>query len=145
MNVNNRKALFAIVLVSVDLILINAGYLISFLIKFGWNIPERNMEAYLSTWPWLTLTALCLLFFYRLYGSYKWRWAEVFASIISCNNFSVSVLAKTAVVKRANEMIKKITKFNFKFFLYISIILSFILEFYKFTDKIEEIYYASLV
>jgi len=98
MNVNNRKALFAIVLVSVDLILINAGYLISFLIKFGWNIPERNMEAYLSTWPWLTLTALCLLFFYRLYGSYKWRWAEVFASIICVVFFQA--LAAMAVTKR---------------------------------------------
>lgn len=92
MNVNSRKALFAIVLVSVDLILINAGYLISFLLKFGWNIPARNMEAYLSTWPWLTISALCLLFFYRLYGSYRWRWSEVFASII-CVVFFQALIA----------------------------------------------------
>lgn len=82
MKQENKRVLFIIIVVLADLLLINAGYLVSFLIKFGWNIPERNFTAYLSTWPWLTISALGLLFFYRLYGSYRWRWAEVFASII---------------------------------------------------------------
>jgi exopolysaccharide biosynthesis polyprenyl glycosylphosphotransferase len=51
-------------------------------LKFGWNIPPGNFYSYLTTWPWLTLSALALLYFYQLYGSYRWRWAEVFASLV---------------------------------------------------------------
>ncbi|TEB09727.1 sugar transferase [Pelotomaculum propionicicum] len=77
-----KSMLFQITLLVLDLVLINLGYLLAFLIKFGWNIPAINFAAYLSTWPWLTLAALSLFYFYGLYGSYRWRWAEVFASLI---------------------------------------------------------------
>lgn len=82
MEVQKNKTLFRIILVIIDLLFINLGYILAFLIKFGWSIPEENFTPYLSTWPWLTLSALALFYFYRLYGSYRWRWAEVFASLI---------------------------------------------------------------
>lgn len=82
MEIQKSKIPFRIALIIVDLALINLGYILAFLLKFGWNIPERNLTPYLSSWPWLTLTALALFYFYRLYGSYRWRWAEVFASLI---------------------------------------------------------------
>ena len=63
-----------------DLALVNLGYILAFVLKFGWDIPYYNFEAYISTWPWLTLSALAFFCFYRLYGSYHWRWTEVFAS-----------------------------------------------------------------
>ncbi|MCG9966622.1 sugar transferase [Pelotomaculum terephthalicicum JT] len=76
------KILFLTGLALVDLVLINLGYLLAFLIKFRGHIPEYNLTSYLTTWPWLTATALVLFYFYKLYGSYRWRWAEVFASLI---------------------------------------------------------------
>ena len=82
METQNNKVFFKILLVFFDLALINLGYILAFLLKFGWSIPEYNFDPYLSAWPWLTLSALALFYFYQLYGSYRWRWAEVFASLI---------------------------------------------------------------
>jgi len=58
-----NKFLFRAALALVDLALINLGYLLAFWLKFGWDIPEENFAAYLSTWPWLTLAALAGLLF----------------------------------------------------------------------------------
>jgi exopolysaccharide biosynthesis polyprenyl glycosylphosphotransferase len=82
MEIQKNKILFRTLLIIIDLALINMGYIIAFLLKFRWNIPEGNFISYLTTWPWLTLSALALFYFYQLYGSYRWRWAEVFASLI---------------------------------------------------------------
>lgn len=82
MFVQKNKRLFLLTLVFIDLVLVNLGYVLAFLIKFGWNIPQENIAPYHSTWPWLTLSALAFFCFYKLYGSYRWRWAEVFASLI---------------------------------------------------------------
>lgn len=38
----------------VDLVLVNMGYALVFLVKFGWNIPQKNIVPYLTTKPWLT-------------------------------------------------------------------------------------------
>lgn len=82
MEIQKNKIPFRITLIIVDLALINLGYLLAFLLKFGWNIPIYNFASYHSSWLWLTLSALALFYFYRLYGGYRWRWAEVFASLI---------------------------------------------------------------
>ncbi|MHB1043810.1 MAG: sugar transferase [Eubacteriales bacterium] len=77
-----RLFYFKIILVLVDLALVNAGYLLTFLLRFGLPVPKENFQSYLASWPWLTLTALALLYFYRLYSGYRWRWAEIFAGIL---------------------------------------------------------------
>lgn len=33
----------------VDLVLVNLGYALVFLVKFGWNIPQKNIVPYLTT------------------------------------------------------------------------------------------------
>lgn len=73
---------FFALLVAVDLLLVNAGYILAFHLKFFGEIPQYNLSAYYATWPWLSLTALALLYFYRLYGPYRWRWTEIFAGLI---------------------------------------------------------------
>lgn len=73
--------LIRFLIILVDLILVNLGYIIAFWLKFGWHIPTVNSTAYFITWPWLTLSALSLFYFYKLYGGYRWRWGEVFASL----------------------------------------------------------------
>lgn len=81
--INGQKKLWAAALfVTVDLLLLHAGYLAAFWLKFGWSVPPENLAAYRLTWPWLTLTAAVLFYFYGLYGSYRWRWTEVFASLL---------------------------------------------------------------
>ncbi|MFX4262058.1 sugar transferase [Pelotomaculum propionicicum] len=92
MEIHKSRIPFRITLIIIDLALINLGYILAFLLKFGWNIPKYNFAPYLSSWPLLTLCALALFYFYRLYGSYRWRWAEVFASLI-CVVFFMALAA----------------------------------------------------
>jgi exopolysaccharide biosynthesis polyprenyl glycosylphosphotransferase len=82
--VHNRGKLFLfkIVLVLADLALFNAGYILVFYLRYGWPVPIYNFAPYLATWPWLSATALALMYFYRLYSGYRWRWAETFAGIL---------------------------------------------------------------
>lgn len=83
MQIINRKILlFKLLLVIADIFLVHIGYLLAFFMKFGWNIPGENLTPYLNTWPWLTLSAFMLFYFYKLYGGYRWRWGEVFASLV---------------------------------------------------------------
>lgn len=78
----NKRFWFLTALVIVDILLINAGYILAFLLRFGGKLPGVNLSAYFATWPWLSLTALILLYSYRLYGPFRWRWNEIFAGII---------------------------------------------------------------
>lgn len=78
----DRRYWFLTVLIAADLLLVNAGYLLSFFIKFGGEMPDYNLSAYIATWPWLSLSAAVLLYFFRLYGPYRWRWNEIFAGLI---------------------------------------------------------------
>ncbi|TEB16164.1 UDP-N-acetylgalactosamine-undecaprenyl-phosphate N-acetylgalactosaminephosphotransferase [Pelotomaculum sp. FP] len=83
MQILNRKTLlFKLLFVLVDIFLIHLGYVLAFFMKFGWTIPDENLTPYLNTWPWLTLSALSLFYFYKLYSGYRWRWGEVFASLV---------------------------------------------------------------
>lgn len=81
MQLQRYNVLVKLLIIMVDLILINLGYAIAFWFKFGWHIPGENSTAYIITWPWLTLSALSLFYFYKLYSGYRWRWGEVFASL----------------------------------------------------------------
>lgn len=82
MDIKKNKIIFRTGLILIDLALINLGYVLAFLIRYSGNLPAYNFTAYLSTWPWLTMSALAFFYFYKLYGSYRWRWREVFASLI---------------------------------------------------------------
>jgi len=79
---NSRMLIFRLTLIIVDLAIINAGYLLSFMFRFQGEMPVYNLSSYYATWPVLTVSALALLYFYRLYGSYRWRWTEIFAGIL---------------------------------------------------------------
>lgn len=82
MHINKNSILFQIILIFFDIVLINAGYIIAFFVKFGRAIPEFNLASYLAIWPWLTLSACALFYFYGLYGGQRRRWGELFASLV---------------------------------------------------------------
>lgn len=87
----SRRFWFWVLLVLVDILLVNAGYIIAFYIKFDGGLPQYNISSYYATWPWLSLTSVLLLYFYRLYGSFHWRWTEVFAGLICVVFFQATV------------------------------------------------------
>jgi lipopolysaccharide/colanic/teichoic acid biosynthesis glycosyltransferase len=57
-----------------DLILVHAGYLGAFLIRFGGVLPDANFQAYLQSAPGLTLLALGLFLSYGLYDLRPQSW-----------------------------------------------------------------------
>lgn len=82
MHIDKNSIFFQTFLIFVDIVLINAGYIIAFFMKFGRAIPEFNLASYLAIWPWLTLSACALFYFYGLYGGQRRRWGELFASLV---------------------------------------------------------------
>ncbi|PJB29789.1 hypothetical protein CO110_03950 [Candidatus Desantisbacteria bacterium CG_4_9_14_3_um_filter_40_11] len=57
--------------VIIDALLINAGIIASFLIRFGGNLPSENFEAYHAMW--MVITSIMLL---ALYGSGAYLWKK---------------------------------------------------------------------
>lgn len=65
-----------------DVILVNGGYLLAFLIRFGGSLPHANWDAYWATAPWITVATLILFYSYGLYTPGRYRWEEIFTSLI---------------------------------------------------------------
>jgi exopolysaccharide biosynthesis polyprenyl glycosylphosphotransferase len=65
-----------------DIILLNAGYLLAFLLRFGGELPKTNWEAFLATAPWITLIAIILFYGYGLYTPGRRRFEEIFAALV---------------------------------------------------------------
>jgi len=59
----------------INLILVNLGYLISFIIRYGLSIPERSFLPYKKSFVFLTLIYLSALFLFRVYKNrFKSSW-----------------------------------------------------------------------
>jgi len=54
-----------------NIVLINAGFLISFLIRYGPSIPEYNFTPYKRSFVFLTLIHISALSFFRLQSLQK--------------------------------------------------------------------------
>ena len=64
-----------IILFLIDIVLINLGFLLSFLAKYGYALPERNFIPYKKSFVFLTLIYISALSFFRVYKSrFKSSW-----------------------------------------------------------------------
>ena len=79
---NGPKTAFNFVQLVGDIVLVNAGIIIAFLIRFQGNLPEFNFRPYLIMVPFISVLAVLLFNFYGLYYTMKQKWSEVFASLI---------------------------------------------------------------
>jgi len=67
----------------VDIILINIGFLLSFWIRYGLFLPERNFTSYKSSFVFLTLIYMSALAIFRVYKSrFRSSW-ELFKRVFS--------------------------------------------------------------
>lgn len=66
-----------------DLLLVHAGYIIAFYIRFG-TIPEHNLQAYIYITPWLTIAAFIIFYGYGFYSasSVRQQWDEILSGLI---------------------------------------------------------------
>jgi FlaA1/EpsC-like NDP-sugar epimerase len=64
-----------IILLLIDIILINLGFLSSFLLRYGLPVPDRIFRPYKSSFIFLTLIYIAALSFFRVYKSrFKSSW-----------------------------------------------------------------------
>lgn len=60
-----RKSIFTVLVILVDIVLINVGYYLAFLIKFNFNPPRFNISPYIEIIPFIILAGLL---YFDLYG-----------------------------------------------------------------------------
>lgn len=77
---DNAKKFHKIIIVLVDLLLINAAYILAFLFKFNGDLPDFNFTPYIDTAPFITIAALIL---FDLFGILKFYKKTLYDFIIS--------------------------------------------------------------
>lgn len=93
---------FIVLSVALDALLINVGFLLAYLLRFGGRLPEFNFEPYLSLAPVLTLAFLGAGYIYGLYEPERTEnpWAIVRAVILAV---TVGALMTFAIAFVAGE------------------------------------------
>lgn len=90
-----RKAekYYKIAIVLVDLLLINAAYILAFLIRYNWMLPSFNFEPYIQAAPFITIAALIYFDLFGLLKFYRKSLQEIALSILK----SIFILSITTV------------------------------------------------
>jgi len=78
---NAGKPGWTLGVMAVDVLLVNAATVLSFLIRFLGRLPA-NFGAYVTLWPWLSLVFVILLQVYSLYNIRRKKWPEIVVSLI---------------------------------------------------------------
>lgn len=62
--------------------LVNAGFILAFLIRFQGKLPATNFDPYLKLFPWITLAAVIFFNVYGLYYTVRRSWRDILSSLI---------------------------------------------------------------
>jgi exopolysaccharide biosynthesis polyprenyl glycosylphosphotransferase len=84
-----KRRFVGLLLAVADLVVLYGGYLLSFLILFGRDIPDRNWDAFVLLAPWMGLAALIIFNFFDLYANSNRR---------SYDNFLYSILLSSGLL-----------------------------------------------
>lgn len=89
----SKDKIFNFIIIMIDLILINFGFYIAFMLKFNFNPPEVNIVPYIEIIPFITIAALLYLDLYGLLAVFKKSLYETLYSIF----FAVVLLGITTM------------------------------------------------
>ena len=84
---------YKIAIVLVDLVLINAAYVLAFLIRYNWTLPSFNFAPYIQAAPFVTIAGLIYFDFFGLLKFYRKSLQEIALSILK----SIFILSVTTV------------------------------------------------
>jgi len=84
---------YKVAIVLVDLLLINVAYVLAFLIKFDFSLPDFNFTPYMEAMPFITVAALVYLDIYGLLKFYRKTFYDAVISVF----FVVFLLGITTV------------------------------------------------
>lgn len=90
-----RKAekFYKVAIILVDLALINAAYVLAFLVRYNWTLPAFNFEPYVASAPFITSAALVYFDFFGLLKFYRKSFQHIAVSIFK----TVFILGITTV------------------------------------------------
>lgn len=76
-----KSNIFNIIILLLDIILINIGFYVSFLVLFGFNPQKENISAYISVIPFISISTILIFDIYGLYSIVKKSLYEILYSI----------------------------------------------------------------
>lgn len=91
--ISQVEKFYKVAIVLIDLVLINLAYILAFLIKFNFILPEFNFTPYLDAMPFITVAALVYLDVYGLLKFYRKTFYDAVISVF----FVVFLLGITTV------------------------------------------------
>jgi exopolysaccharide biosynthesis polyprenyl glycosylphosphotransferase len=71
MGKNYKRRFSNIIIAFIDILLINLGIAIAFWLRFGFQLPNFNLDPYLRLIPWISLSALIILYMFDLYTDWR--------------------------------------------------------------------------
>lgn len=79
----NNKNRFSLFIMIADVLVINLGIILAYLIRFRMELPIYNFRPYMEMCIWISLGSLFILNMYQLYSvSARTRWEDQFYSIV---------------------------------------------------------------
>ena len=96
-----RKSwLFWVFLFIIDIGLVNLGYLLAFLLRFGWAIPANNFGPFIDLIPYISLCVLVFFWFFELYShTWKRRLETLYSVVITVLFINISAMAITFLLR----------------------------------------------
>ena len=93
-----KNKLFSLIVIIVDVLLINLGLYLAFLMKFNFNPPRFNMGPYIEIIPFITIAALLYFDLYGLLSVFrKSLYETIYSIIIAVMLLSVTTAAITFI------------------------------------------------
>jgi exopolysaccharide biosynthesis polyprenyl glycosylphosphotransferase len=84
----------------IDIGLVNLGYLLAFLLKFGRAIPPNNLGPFVDLIPYISLCVLVCFWFFELYShTWKRRMETLYSVVITVLLTNISAMAITFMLR----------------------------------------------
>ena len=84
----------------IDAGLVNLGYLLAFLLRFGWAIPPNNFGPFVDLIPYISLCVLVFFWFFELYShTWKRRLETLYSVVITVLFTNISAMAITFMLR----------------------------------------------
>jgi len=97
-----KKSTWAVLTLVVDACLINGGIMLSFLMRYGGELPSFNFDPYLRMAVWITLIQLAFLYVFGCYDLRKMSdYWDIFASVLQAVTLGLLVVVVLTFIMRS--------------------------------------------
>jgi exopolysaccharide biosynthesis polyprenyl glycosylphosphotransferase len=97
MRKNYKRRFSNLIIAFSDILLINLGIAIAFWLRFGFQLPDFNIEPYIRLIPWISLSALIILYMFDLYTDWRRKGIHdlIYTLILSISTLTMLTMVLT--------------------------------------------------